>query len=59
VVEEMLLATNEYLVPSQITKATLCKWIVECTAECVEWEKEASTEKKDGGSKNSGQVPSG
>jgi hypothetical protein len=54
-VEEMPLATNEHLFPSQITKATLCKWIVECTAECVEWEKEVSTEEKDGGSKESGQ----
>ena len=55
VVEEMLTATNEYLTPSQITKATLSKWIVECIAECVEWEKEVSIEEKDGGSKKSGQ----
>jgi hypothetical protein len=32
VVEEKLTATNEYLTPSQITKATLSKWIVECIA---------------------------
>jgi hypothetical protein len=55
VVEEMLTATNEYLTPSQITKATLSKWIVECIAECVEWEKEVSIQEKDGGSKKSGQ----
>ncbi len=56
VVQEMLLATNEYLIPSQVTKAKLCKWIVECIVEYdVEWEKEVSTEEKDGGSKKSGQ----
>ena len=55
VVDEMLVLTNEYLFPSQITKPTLSKWIVECIAECVEWEAELSTEEKDGGSKKSGQ----
>jgi hypothetical protein len=50
VVDEMLELTNEYLFPSQITKATLNKWIFECIAECVEWEAEFSTEEKDGGS---------
>ena len=53
--DEMLVLTNEYLFPSQITKPTLSKWIVECIAECVEWEAELSTEEKDGGSKKSGQ----
>ncbi len=56
VVEKMLTATNEYLTPSQITKATLSKWIVECIAECVDWEKEVSIEEKDGGSKKSGRI---
>ncbi len=55
VVDEMLELTNEYLVPSQITKATLNKWIFECIAECVEWEAEFSIEEKNGGSKKSGQ----
>jgi hypothetical protein len=53
--DEMLVLTNEYIFPSQITKPTLCKWIAECIAECVEWEAEVSTEEKDGCSKKSGQ----
>jgi hypothetical protein len=58
VVDEMLVLTNEYIFPSQITKQTFCKWIVECIAECVEWEAEVSesTQEKDGGSRKVGRI---
>ncbi len=39
----MLVLTNEYLFPSQITKHNLSKWIVECIVECVEWEVKLAT----------------
>ncbi len=54
-IEELLALTNEYLTPFTVTKATLNTWRVGCMAQCVEWEAELSTEKKEGGSKKSGQ----
>jgi hypothetical protein len=55
VITELLDHTNEYLTPMNITKATLNKWLVDCIAECLEWEVEFATEEKDGGSRKSGQ----
>ena len=51
----MLALTNEYLTPKIIVKATLNRWLAECIAECLEWEAKLSTEKRDAGSKKSGQ----
>ncbi len=43
--------TNEYFTPITVNQATLNKWLVDCMADCVEWEAEKLTEGKDGGSK--------
>ncbi len=52
----MLVLTNEYLFPSQITKLNLSKWIVECIAEFVEWEAKLATKEKDGSLKKSREI---
>ena len=53
--EELLVETNNSLTPITITLGTLNKWLAACLEEAVEWESEALTEEKDGGSKKSGQ----
>ncbi len=55
VIEKLLALINEYLTSITVNKATLNKWLVDCMAECVDWEAELLTEEKDVGSKKSRQ----